>query len=65
MKVKCAVRGQRLIRMDRDKLQKGSRGVNALTFTFDEEWAGPAADSNGQGQIAEGKPGRERSDFYF
>ena len=40
MKIKCAVRGQRLIRMDRDKLQKGSRGVNALTFTFDEEWAG-------------------------
>lgn len=40
MKVKCAVRGQRLIRMDRDKIQKGSRGVNALTFTFDDEWVG-------------------------
>lgn len=40
MKVKCAVRGQRLIRMDRERLQKGSRGVNALAFSFDDEWAG-------------------------
>lgn len=38
MKVKCAVRGQRLIRMDRERLQTGSRGVNALVFSFDDEW---------------------------
>lgn len=38
MKAAFSVAGQRLIRRDRTSFTKGSRGVNALTFTFDDEW---------------------------